>query len=332
MKKTMILFTSFLLLLMLALNCGGGGEKKTETVPQVNSTEGADPSVSAELGGKGFEEIASKLGYQTYTITPEEEIYFGDPKAIKGGSINYIHGLFPRTMRVHGQNASQVLNSRTIDHLCYQTLLGLHPVSLDFIPKLASHWKISEDKMQFWFRIDPEARWSDGRRVTSEDVVATWFLRMDETILDPSQQVMYGKFEEPVAESMYIVSVVASDSQWRNFQQFSGMSILPAYYVDQVDGSEYLEKYQFSFMPNTGPYILKNEDVINQESYKVTRRDDFWAKDHLQNRYRFNFDAISWFVIKDNSTLPFEKLKKGEFDFFDVLRSARWVEDCVPKK
>ena len=102
MKKTMILFTSFLLLLMLALNCGGGGEKKTETVPQVNFTEGANPSVSAELGGKGFEEIASKLGYQTYTITPEEEIYFGDPKAIKGGSINYIHSLFPRTMRVHG--------------------------------------------------------------------------------------------------------------------------------------------------------------------------------------------------------------------------------------
>ena len=132
---------------------------------------------------------------------------------------------------------------------------------------------------------------------------------------------------------MYIVSVVAKDTNWENFELFSArMAILPAYYVDQVDGSEYLEKYQFSMMPNSGPYILKNKDIINQESYKLTRRDDFWAKDHIQNRYRFNFDAISWFVIKDNATLPFEKFKKGEFDYFEVARSARWVEDCVPEK
>ncbi|SVE21780.1 uncharacterized protein METZ01_LOCUS474634, partial [marine metagenome] len=45
-----------------------------------------------------------------------------------------------------------------------------------------------------------------------------------------------------------------------------------------------------------------------------------------------NFDAIKWFVIKDNATLPFEKFKKGEFDYFEVSRSARWVEDCVPEK
>jgi microcin C transport system substrate-binding protein len=110
------------------------------------------------------------------------------------------------------------------------------------------------------------------------------------------------------------------------------MTILPAYYVDQVDGSEYLEKYQFSMMPNSGPYILKNEDIINQESYKITRRHDYWGKDLIQNRYQCNFDAINWFVIKDNATLPFEKFKKGEFDYFEVSRSARWVEDCVPEK
>ena len=52
-------------------------------------------------------------------------------------------------------------------------------------------------------------------------------------------------YEEPVAESMYLLSVEAKNTEWRNFQKFAaGMSILPAYYVDQVDGSEYLEKYQ----------------------------------------------------------------------------------------
>ena len=294
---------------------------------------GADPSVSAEDGGIGFDEIAASLGYTTHTFTEEDIKFFGDEKAIKGGTLHDYISRFPATMRLFGKEANY-LENYWLRILCYETLLERHPLTWEpTVPRLASHWKISEDKKKFWFRINPDARWSDGRRVTSEDVVATWFLRMDETILDPSQQVDYGKFEEPIAESMYIVSVVSKEANWKNFENFSAqMHILPSYYVDQVDGSEYLEEYQFSNMPNSGPYDMKDENIVNQESYKITRRDDFWAQDHLQNRYRFNFDAISWFVIKDNSTLPFEKLKKGEFDYFEVARSARWVEDCVPEK
>ena len=322
-KCTIYLITSILLIFSFL-----SAEFDYVTIPP-----GADPAVSAEDGGNGFEKIAASLGYQTHLFTDEDIKFFGDEKAVKGGTLHDFASRFPATMRLFGKEANY-LENYWIEILCYEPLLELHPLTYEpNIPRLASHWKISDDKKKFWFRINPDARWADGRRVTADDVVATWFLRMDETILDPSQQVSFGKFEEPLAESMYIVSVVAKDTEWRNFQIFaSGMSILPAYYVDQVDGSEYLEKYQFSMMPNSGPYILKNKDIINQESYKLTRRDDFWAKDHIQNRYRFNFDAISWFVIKDNATLPFEKFKKGEFDYFEVARSARWVEDCVPEK
>ena len=321
-KCTIYLITSILLIFSFL-----SAEFDYVTIPP-----GADPSVSAEGGGNGFEKIAVSLGYQTQSFTGEDVKFFGDEKAVKGGLLHDEGSRFPATMRLFGKEANY-LENYWIEILCYESLLELHPLTYEpSVPRLASHWKISDDKQKFWFRINPDARWADGRRVTADDVVATWFLRMDETILDPSQQVSYGKFEEPVAESMYIISVEAKNSEWQNFQIFAGMSILPAYYVDQVDGSEYLEKYQFSMMPNSGPYILKNENIINQESYKLTRRDDFWAKDHIQNRYRFNFDAISWFVIKDNASLPFEKFKKGEFDYFEVARSARWVEDCVPKR
>ena len=83
-------------------------KKKTETISNITTSQGADPSVSAEMGGQGFEGVASDLDYQTYIIKPEEEIFFGDPRAVKGGIINYIHTLFPRTMRIYGQNSSQV--------------------------------------------------------------------------------------------------------------------------------------------------------------------------------------------------------------------------------
>ena len=72
--------------------------------------------------------------------------------------------------------------------LVYERLLGVHPVTLDYVPALATHWKVSEDMMTFTFRIDPNARWSDGKRVTAEDVVATFKLIMDESIQSPSMQ------------------------------------------------------------------------------------------------------------------------------------------------
>ena len=116
--------------------------------------------------------------------------------------------------------------------------MELHPITLEFVPALASHWKISEDKMQFWFRIDPEARWSDDRRVIADDVIATWDLLMDETILFPSHQIKYGKFERPVAESIYIVSVKAKSLDWMNLLNFAYyMTLHPAHYLNELDGT-----------------------------------------------------------------------------------------------
>ena len=178
----------------------------------VTVPSGADPSASAEDGGSGFENIAASLGYKTHIITQDEIKYFGSDKAVKGGTLHDVATRFPATMRLFGKEANY-LENYWIEILCYESLLSLHPLTYDpVIPSLASHWKISENKKKFWFRINPDARWADGRRVTAEDVVATWFLRMDETILDPSQQVTYGKFEEPIAESMYIVSVESKEA------------------------------------------------------------------------------------------------------------------------
>ena len=46
----------------------------------------------------------------------------------------------------------------------YETLLGMHPTTLEYIPALATHWQISGDKMTFRFRLDPNARFWMARR------------------------------------------------------------------------------------------------------------------------------------------------------------------------
>ncbi len=54
------------------------------------------------------------------------------------------------------------------------------------MPALATHWQISPDKLTYRFRIDPNARWSDGQPVVADDVVATWKFVMDKGLQDPA--------------------------------------------------------------------------------------------------------------------------------------------------
>jgi len=297
-----------------------------ETGDEIDEAVFLSSTASPEQGGYGFENIAADLGYVTYEMKLEEQKYFGDPRAKKGGSFRYITSRFPATMRIEGQNANYVENS-TIASLCYESLVTTHPVTLEYVPLLASHWKISDDKMKYWFRINPDARWSDGREVIAEDVIATWDLHMDESILSPSDQLTYGKFERPIAESKYIVSVACKDLNWRNLLYFGGMAIMPSYYLNQLDGTGYLKEYQFKMMPGSGPYEIKEEDIITQESFTFSRRLDYWAEHVPMHRYTNNFDKIIFNVVKDNNLLMFEKFKKGECDFYTVAASREWVEE-----
>ena len=319
---------ALIIIAMLFMACGGGENKNVKKGTVASNKTEKDLETKPEEGGYGFEDLANELGFETYAWSEEEDgTYFGDPRAKKGGMFNYIHSLFPRTMRIIGQNSSQVLNSMTISNLCYEGLLSQHPTTLEFIPSLASHWKISDDKMEFKFRIDPDARWWDGMPVTADDVIATWDLRMDETILSPFEQMTYGKFERPVAESKYIVSVKANAVNWRNFLYFSTMKLHPEHILKDLDGTAFLEEYAFSVVPGTGPYIIREENIKNQESYLLERREDYWSKDSPFKRYMNNFDKIKISAVKDNDALQFEKFKKGEQDVFNVNRSRRWIEE-----
>lgn len=284
--------------------------------------QAGDPNVSAEDGGPGF----TGEGWLSNFTFPAQ----GSPEAIKGGRINMYIPDWPATLRLVGKDYNTSFNYRAVD-LCTEGLLEVHPNTLDFIPMLATHWKISEDKMTFTFRINPEARFSDGKEVTSADVLASYKLQMDDRILFPSSQLVYGKLNTPVAKSKYIVEVTAKDPNWRNFLYFgNGLRILPAHEIS-VPGDEYLKKYQNKYTALTGPYWLDDSGIAMNQSLTLKRRDDWWGKDNPAFVGMWNFDEYHFTVVQDQN-LAFEKAKKGEFDYFWVNKSQWWVEELVPSK
>ncbi|MEQ1910076.1 MAG: extracellular solute-binding protein [Vicinamibacterales bacterium] len=317
--------------------CGGGGNQSNQQTPAttaaqptaavstdkntypvlLNADEGADTAVPADQGGKGF----TGEGWETNTSFD----LIGDPRAVKGGALKEFVLDFPGTLRTEGPESNSALNYM-IGPMVYESLLTIHPTSLDYMPVLATHWQVSADKSTYRYRINPNARWADGQPVIADDVVASWNFRMDKGLQDPSNQMTFGKFEKPVAESKYIVSVKSKVLNWRNFLYFSGMSILPAHVLKSVDGATYLKDYNFKLLPGSGAYRVDEADIVKGKSVTIRRRTDYWAEKHRRNVGLNNFDEIRETVVRDQK-LAFEMFKKGDIDDYYVNVSREWVEE-----
>jgi microcin C transport system substrate-binding protein len=334
----------FALTTALLMACTGGGEPATPgdagkapttsvgaEIPEANAgaydlniptvkysldPDAGDKSVPAELGGPGF----TGEGWETNLEFPA----IGMPGAPKGGELREYIADWPATLRQTGKDWNTDFNYRA-NAFCYQGLIQVHPTTLEYIPSLASHWQISEDKQTYRYRINPRARWSDGSEVTADDVVASWKLRVDPGILDPSANVYYGRLNEPVAVSKYIVEVTVKEESWRNFLAFGGMSIFPAAEIG-ISGEQYLDDYQFKYTASSGPYIVKNEDIVTGQTIAMTRRADWWDADNPAWDGVFNIDRYEFTVVK-NPDLAYEKIKKGELDYFVVPKAQWWAEE-----
>ncbi len=283
---------------------------------------GADPAVPAEQGGRGF----TGEGWQTNV----DYDLIGDPRAVKGGVFREWELDFPGTLRIFGPE-TYAFNQQLMLRM-YEPLLELHPTTLDFIPALATHWQISPDRMTDRFRINPNARFADGQPVTADDVLASWRLVMDKGLQEPNYQTMFEALEPPVRESKYIVRVGSKSLNWQNFLNVAVyLPVLPAHALTGVDGAAYLRDFNFKALPGSGPYALREQDVVKGQSVTLRRRPDHWAAAHRKNVGAFNFDELRHIVVRDQA-LAVEMFKRGDFDYYYVNISREWVEELVPAK
>ncbi len=323
MNKRHIIVVLFVLVLIISLQaCNHSRKKKVfDTKPvsikTFNTPPGADPDVPAELGGKGF----TGEGWNTksdYNI-------LGDLKAIKGGRFTISMRDFPITIRTEGKDNNTDANG-LIETLLYETLLNLDPVTGEFIPQLATHWQVLDDKVTYRFRLDPDARFADGKPVTTQDVISSWELVSNPEILDPFFSVMFQGYEKPVAESKYIIKIKSKEIGWSQFYFLAtALKIYPSHYIGGIAGKDYLEKYQYRVIPGTGPYIIDSNDIKKDNSLIIRRRSDYWAEEKRFATGLNNFDEIKIDINRDEN-LELEKFKKGEIDILKVTRAQVWAE------
>ena len=253
--------------------------------------------------------------------TNNDDPLIGSPDAIRGGGFNYMIGAYPLTFRLMGPNSNDAFAAwnRAFAML---GLVGRHPVTDNFIPVLATHWSIQDDQRTIYFRLDPDARFSDGEAVTADDYVFTWRMMQSEHIIDP----FYNSYAERFYESVdkiddYTLRIVGTRPSWRPLPDYAGLWPTPSHAVvlDEDWVSRTTNEYQIA----VGPYVVS--DVARGESVTLERVDDWWGNGKRYFIGQYNFDRINLRVIPIERSLDY--LRLGELDL-DVENTARtWNEE-----
>ena len=126
-------------------------------------------------GANGFEVFAEDLGWKTnksVNIT-------GDSNAIKGDTIRFkASDVFPNNFRTIGKDSRSQFSGQ-LEEMIYEYLLKFDTETFKMEPALATHWKMLNDSLTYKFRINPNAKFSDGNQVTAIDVVESFNLLVD---------------------------------------------------------------------------------------------------------------------------------------------------------
>ena len=103
-----------------------------------------------------------------------EQKEFADPRAVRGGTLRQFTGSTPPTLRRVGPNANNGFRGELYDNNDF-SLLSSHPNTEETIPALATSWAMSADGMTAYFRLDPNAKFTDGQPITADYYFYTFY-------------------------------------------------------------------------------------------------------------------------------------------------------------
>lgn len=192
---------------------------------------------------------------------------------------------------------------------------------------IAKDIELAEDKLSVTFTLDENAKFSDGSRVTPEDVkFSLETLKSDK--VHPFYPYYYQDIKEAVVLDSHRVKFIFNRVNRELHMLAAQIPVMSkAFYSnhsftgDDSDG----------MVPpiGSGPYIVSK--VTQGKSIEYTKNPDYWAKDHSVRRGMFNYDSITVRYYKDQ-IVAVEAFKAGEFDFMMVNIAKQWARDMVGRR
>ena len=251
-----------------------------------------------------------------------------NPSAPKGGTINSIStGTFDsfNPYIVRGAAAAGLAVQGFGGGLLYDTLMeqATDEPSTSH-PLIAEAFKYPDDYSSAVYRLDPRARWHDGKPITAEDVVWSFNVLKANS---PAYNRYFANVTEAVAISDREVEFRFNQKGNRELPHVIGdLAILPKHWWEGTDASgKKRDITQPTLEPplGSGPYRIERFKPGSEIVWK--RVEDYWAADLPTNLGRNNFDQRFYVYIQDDNAEWQAFTKGGYEDVRPEASSRRWA-------
>ena len=231
---------------------------------------------------KEYEEMESLVWYTSSAKS------LGASFAKKGGTFyTYLHD-FPNTFCYTGLQADKTSKKFFQNHT---PLLVRSFYDRAFLPALATHWAFGNDGKSVYYKLNLQARWSDGAPCVADDFVfAIDFMHSKEILKlgdDSYSHLSIKKISEEYIMIRFEAKIPASEELL-----LEATNIMPRarHFYNGLVPENWIIEYNRKAEPTTGAYYLDEWDFNYGLIFKKVP--NWWAEsyEHFQNM--FNFDTI----------------------------------------
>ena len=189
---------------------------------------------------------------------------------------------------------------------------------------LAEDIQVAPDKLSVIFRLNPKARFHDGKPVMAADVKHSFDMLMSKQAA-PQYRVVFADVKQAVVTGPRTVRF--------DFKAVSAelpllVGGIPIFSRDWGAGKPF-DQIVTDVPIGSGPYKIGRVSFGRDITYQ--RDPEYWARDLNVRRGMYNFDRITIKIYKDN-TAQTEAFKAGEFDYIQVFSSKDWARSYIGKK
>ncbi|MDK1377450.1 MULTISPECIES: extracellular solute-binding protein [unclassified Sinorhizobium] len=188
---------------------------------------------------------------------------------------------------------------------------------------LAEGVSFPDDISSATFRLRKEAKWSDGKPVTPEDVVFSFEKGKE---LNPLYQSYYKHVVAAEKTSENEVTFRFDEKNNRELPHILGqILIVPKHWWEAPgpDGKPRdINRTTLEPVIGSGPYRIASFSAGSTIRYE--RRDDYWGANLNVNVGQNNFGSVTYTFFGD-SGVEFEAFRAGDIDFWRETQARRWA-------
>ncbi|MDF2153959.1 extracellular solute-binding protein [Vibrio sp. CAU 1672] len=256
---------------------------------------------------------------------------FASEQAQFGGTYRTYLSSFPQTLRSVGPDSNSGLRSWFADDV--PNLVSMHPNTLEWIPDLANEWAFGDDNKTVYFKLNPQAKWSDGKPVTADDFVFMLKFYRSKDIVAPWYNEYYSKQVADVIKfDQHTLAFVAGSEKNKDDLLYSlgGLTPRPAHFYanpskdengDGIDDN-FVRKYNFKSEPTTFAYYLDDVKKGKSVTFKHVG-EDWWGYSNRYYQHRYNVEKVRMTVIRDHD-IAMKHFEKGKLDSFALVMPSLW--------